>query len=236
MNTFSKNFLFGALIAIFLITTIIFGVLWMRTKQELRITNQEVGDLQKQIQEVDKGLVSGWSEYRKDIDDFDGFTFLYPKNWVLRPAVYDDDEIYSPEMEYFDHEVLELFTPETYAIRREEERAEIDEYTGADLVISVARNQQNLPFKEWYKRFIVPLFGGFEVMDTFRSLKLISGPPAYFIQQPGLGDCCETVYVVPSTNKFFINFSANSFSPRDNLIKRAILESLQIDTYPYNDQ
>lgn len=75
MQPNSKNFFFGAVIAILVIATVIFGVFWIGTKRELRTKNQELGDLQKQVQGLQTKLsgqkpqtldTSNWKTYRNE--------------------------------------------------------------------------------------------------------------------------------------------------------------------------
>lgn len=52
MPPFSRNFFFGVIIAILLVTTIVFGALLVRMKQEARSKSQEVRKLKEQTREV----------------------------------------------------------------------------------------------------------------------------------------------------------------------------------------
>lgn len=107
MAALSKNFLLGAVIVILLIIMITFGALLARTKQEVRIKDQEVRELQKRVEQLQVKLteqkaqipyaaspalseLEGWGTYRSEGDL--KFEIWYPAHWA-----YSDLEPMTPE-------------------------------------------------------------------------------------------------------------------------------------------
>lgn len=100
MQPFSKNFLFIFLTALFVLTTIVLGFLWMQARNELRIANQEVRNLEEQFKILERKLIdesrstnyelrsevtevntTSWKAYRNE--EY-GFIFKYPQDWVVQ--------------------------------------------------------------------------------------------------------------------------------------------------------
>lgn len=110
MPSFSKNFLFGALIIILIIISITFGMFWLRTKEELRSKDKEVSELQKHIEQAKMKIteqnsqtplkikqneqlsdMSSWKTYRSEGNL--KFEVKYPANWAysdLEPMTAED--------------------------------------------------------------------------------------------------------------------------------------------------
>lgn len=94
MPAFSKNLLFGIVIAILLITTSIFGVLLIQTKQEVQMKRQEVRNLEKQLEILEAKVkesaqkqtqaeainTSTWKTYRNEKY---GFEVKYPQSMMV---------------------------------------------------------------------------------------------------------------------------------------------------------
>lgn len=109
-NFFKKNGVLGILIMIFIIISVVYGVFWMRMKEELRSKNKEVGELQKQaeqpqvkiteqnsqtplkIKKTERLLdMSSWKTYRSEGSL--RFEVKYPATWAysdLEPMTAED--------------------------------------------------------------------------------------------------------------------------------------------------
>lgn len=112
-------------------------------------------------------------------------------------------------------EALNLWSPENY-----QTPATTD--VVANLSVDIEPNPNNLPFSSFYEP-------NSELLSTLKKIDLPGGLKAYHLLEPGIGDCCEGVYI--PAPRLFIHFTAICLyrsGCEEYEVQRKIIESIQL--------